>query len=197
MTKLIVTKYLVFIEKGFCVLLSFAGCFATLLKSFEIYFSKKSAKKSLRKRFATLQPSMILPGDTQLLLTFWAPKSDISDMIPWSLRTVVTPDTVNIMKIFWHFRARAWNFLQNGMQIFVFWLIYSWKIALQSQIFDIKKGTGAERFKKAYEIAKITRKLTLALVFAVARLVAFTLGAFPGIKKLRKSVKCICNPLLN
>ena len=26
------------------------------------------------------------------------------DMTPWSLRTVVTPDTVKIMKIFWHFR---------------------------------------------------------------------------------------------
>ena len=48
--------------------------------------------------------------------------SGIYDMTPWSLRAAVTPDTVKIMKIFWNF---------------VFWLIHSWEIALQSQIFDI------------------------------------------------------------
>ena len=72
-------------------------------------------------------------------LTLSAPKADISDMTSWLLRTAVTPDTVKIMKIFWHSRVRAWNFLQNGIQNFVFWLIYSWVIALQRQIFDIKK----------------------------------------------------------
>ena len=63
--------------------------------------------------------------------------SCIYDMTPRLLRTVVTPDTVKIMKNFWHFRVRAWNFLHNGIQNFVFWLIHSWEIALQSQIFDI------------------------------------------------------------
>ena len=63
--------------------------------------------------------------------------SGIYDMRPWSLRTAVTPDTVKIMKK--NFRVRPWNFLQNGIQNFVFWLIHSWEIALQSQIFDIKK----------------------------------------------------------
>ena len=63
--------------------------------------------------------------------------SGIYDMTPWSLRTAVTPDTVKIMKDFWHFRVRAWNFLQNDIQNYVFWLIHSWEIALQSQIFDI------------------------------------------------------------
>ena len=61
------------------------------------------------------------------------PMSCIYDMIPWSLRTAITPDTVKIMKNFWHFCVRAWNFLQNGIQNFVFWLIHSWEIALQSQ----------------------------------------------------------------
>ena len=33
-------------------------------------------------------------------------------MTSWSLQTAVTPDTVKIMKTFWHFRVRDWNFLQ-------------------------------------------------------------------------------------
>ena len=72
-------------------------------------------------------------------LTFYVPMSGIYDMTSWSLRTAITPDTVKIMKEFRHFRVRAWNFQQNGIQNFVFWLIHSWGIALQSQIFDIKK----------------------------------------------------------
>ena len=62
-------------------------------------------------------------------------KSGIYDMTPWSLRTAVTPDTVKIMK---NFRVRAWNFLQNDIQNFVFWLIHSWEIALQVSIFKKK-----------------------------------------------------------
>ena len=56
--------------------------------------------------------------------------------------TVVTSDSCNSghsenYEIFWHFRVRAWNFIQNGIQNFVIWLIHSWEIALQSQIFNI------------------------------------------------------------
>ena len=71
----------------------------------------------------------------------------ILHMTPWSLRTAVTPDTVKIWKKNWHFRVRAWNFLQNGMQNFVIRLIHSWEMALQCQNFNIfgkttKKGSG-------------------------------------------------------
>ena len=69
------------------------------------------------------------------------------DMTPWSLWTAVTSGTVKTMKIFWNFRLRVWHFLQNGIQYFVFRLIHSCEIALQSKIFDIfwKK----KRLKKA------------------------------------------------
>ena len=51
--------------------------------------------------------------------------------------TVVTSDSCNSgHSENWHFLVRAWNFLQNGVQNFVFWLIQSWEIALQSQIFE-------------------------------------------------------------
>ena len=56
--------------------------------------------------------------------------------------TMVASDSCNSghsesYESFWHFRLRAWNFPQNGIQNFVIWLIHSWEIALQSQIFNI------------------------------------------------------------
>ena len=42
--------------------------------------------------------------------------ANVNDMTPWSLQTAVTPDT--LWKEIWHFRVRAWNFLQNGIQNF-------------------------------------------------------------------------------
>ena len=47
------------------------------------------------------------------------------------LAGAVAPSTGKIMKNI------GKNLLQNGIQNFVFWLIHSWEIALQSQIFDI------------------------------------------------------------
>ena len=64
------------------------------------------------------------------------------DTSPWSLRTV-TPDAVKILKTFCHFRVRAWNFLQNGIQNF------SWEIALQSQIFVQKKSLALRSLVKS------------------------------------------------
>ena len=74
--------------------------------------------------------------------------------------TVVTSD--KIMKNFWHFRVRAWNFLQNSIQNFALWLIDSWEIALQSQIFDIflKKAQ-----KKLWHLKRVKQVLWLGSIF--------------------------------
>ena len=59
----------------------------------------------------------------------------------------VAPSAGKIMQNAPELFERGQNLLQNGIQ-FVFWLIHSWEIALQSQIFDIfwkknpKKGSG-------------------------------------------------------
>ena len=47
--------------------------------------------------------------------------------------------------------------LQNGIQKFAFWLIHSWEIALQSEIFDIF-------FKKTQKKALILKGLKIALL---------------------------------
>ena len=63
------------------------------------------------------------------------------------------PNTVKIMKK--KTFSRAWNFLQNGIQIFVIRLIHSWEIALESQYFLKKKP-----LKKALELQRVKITLT-------------------------------------
>ena len=56
-------------------------------------------------------------------------------LYPLSVNVEYTPyDTVVIIDLYFlfHFRATAWNFLQNGIQVLLIWLIHSWEIALQS-----------------------------------------------------------------
>ena len=87
--------------------------------------------------------------------------------------TVVTLDSCNsghcenYENIFWHFRVRAKNFLQNGIQIFIFWLIHSWEIAFS---FSLHFRYFFRKAKKV--LTKVYKGLTK--IFPIAKTFRFT-----------------------
>ena len=64
-------------------------------------------------------------------------------MTPWKL-----------WKMFRHFHLRTWNFLQNSIHNFVIWLIHSWEITSQSEIFNIFFKKGSKRSKRLWYLKR-------------------------------------------